>query len=274
MQLIKHFRDSNVGAVAGNAKVGNRTNWLTQWQALEYVTSQNIDRRSSEALNCITVVPGAVGAWRHELITRLGGFNNDTLAEDADLTVRIIRAGFKVVYEDKAYGLTEAPDSISAFIKQRYRWMFGTFQVAWKNKRALFHPKEKFFGFFALPNIFIFQIFFPLISPIADLMLLFSGLSALIDKIQHPNEASFANFQQILFYYAIFVVVDFLTAFLAFLLESKENKKLLAWIIPQRFFYRQLIYFVAIKTLISSLRGGSVGWNKLERKGTVDTYNN
>lgn len=59
-KLVRHFDDPRVGAVAGNAKVGNRLNLLTRWQALEYIISQNLDRRAFAVLNCITVVPGAV----------------------------------------------------------------------------------------------------------------------------------------------------------------------------------------------------------------------
>src|SRR5262249_43625748 len=59
--LVAHFADSSVGAVAGNVKVGNRVNLLTRWQALEYITSQNLDRRAYGLLNAIIVCPGAVG---------------------------------------------------------------------------------------------------------------------------------------------------------------------------------------------------------------------
>src|SRR6202011_1645490 len=83
--LARRFADPEIGAVAGNAKVGNRINIVTRWQALEYITSQNMDRRAFASLNCITVVPGAVGAWRRELPGQAGGFMSDTLAEDQDL---------------------------------------------------------------------------------------------------------------------------------------------------------------------------------------------
>ena len=121
-----------MAAVAGNAKVGNRINLLTRWQALEYITGQNLDRRAFALLNCISVVPGAIGAWRRSLVMELGGFSNDTLAEDSDLTLRILRNGFKIEYEEGAIALTEAPDQVKGFLKQRFRWMFGTFQAAWK----------------------------------------------------------------------------------------------------------------------------------------------
>ena len=125
-QLVRHFVDPRVGAVAGNAKVGNRINTLTRWQALEYVTSQNLDRRAFNLLNCITVVPGAVGAWRRELVEELGGFTPLTLAEDADLTIAIVKAGYQVLYDKEAVGLTEAPDTVRGLLRQRFRWMFGT----------------------------------------------------------------------------------------------------------------------------------------------------
>jgi cellulose synthase/poly-beta-1,6-N-acetylglucosamine synthase-like glycosyltransferase/peptidoglycan/xylan/chitin deacetylase (PgdA/CDA1 family)/spore germination protein YaaH len=268
-KLIRHFADPNVGAVAGNAKVGNRINLLTRWQALEYVTSQNLDRRAFNLLNCVTVVPGAVGAWRRELVEQAGGFNDLTLAEDADLTMAIRKLGYSIAYEDEAVGLTEAPDTVRGFVRQRYRWMYGTLQAAWKHSDALFRPRYGSLGFVALPNIFIFQVLFPLISPVMDLLMLVTLLTSVINKLQHPNEFSADSLRRALFYYAIFVALEFTAAVIAFLLEPKENRRLLIWLFWQRFFYRQLMYYVAIKSTLASLRGVAVGWQKLERKATV-----
>ncbi len=270
-KLVRHFANPRIGAVAGNAKVGNRINLLTRWQALEYVTSQNLDRRAFNTLNCITVVPGAVGAWRRDLLVRAGGFNHFTLAEDADLTMSILKLGYSIAYEDEAIGLTEAPDTIRGFIRQRYRWMYGTLQAAWRHADALFRPRYGSLGFVALPNIFIFQVFFPLISPAMDLLMLVTLVMAGVNKLYHPNDYTPDALWRVLFYYAIFVAVDFAAAALAFLLEPKENKRLLVWLFWQRFFYRQLMYYVAIKSTLASLQGVSVGWNKVERKATVRT---
>jgi cellulose synthase/poly-beta-1,6-N-acetylglucosamine synthase-like glycosyltransferase/peptidoglycan/xylan/chitin deacetylase (PgdA/CDA1 family)/spore germination protein YaaH len=268
-KLIRHFADPNVGAVAGNAKVGNRINLLTRWQALEYVTSQNLDRRAFNLLNCVTVVPGAVGAWRRELVEKVGGFSDLTLAEDADLTMAIRKLGYSIAYEDEAVGLTEAPDTVSGFVRQRYRWMYGTLQAAWKHADALFRPRYGSLGFIALPNIFIFQVLFPLISPVMDLLMLVTLLITGINKLQHPNEFSADSLRRALFYYALFVAIEFAAALIAFLLEGKENKRLLVWLFWQRFFYRQLMYYVAIKATVASLKGIAVEWNKVERKATV-----
>ena len=268
-KLVRHFIDPRVGAVAGNAKVGNRTNLMTRWQALEYITSQNLDRRAFDVLDCISVVPGAVGAWRRDLILTAGGFTNETLAEDTDLTMTIRRLGYSIVYEDEAVALTEAPDTVRGFIRQRYRWMFGTMQAAWKHRDVLFRPRYGALGFVALPNVLIFQVLFPLVSPIMDLMLIGSLVMAGFDHAQHPDQYSPDALWRVLFYYALFLAVDFLAAALAFVLEPKENKWLLVWLVWQRFFYRQLMYYVAIKATLASLRGAVVGWAKLERTATV-----
>lgn len=268
-KLVRHFANPKIGAVAGNAKVGNRVNLLTRWQALEYITSQNLDRRAFSVLNCITVVPGAVGAWRRELIVRAGGFNRSTLAEDADLTMAIRKLGYTIVYEDEAIALTEAPDTVRGFIRQRYRWMFGSMQAAWKHLDALFKPRYGALGFVALPNLMIFQVLFPLVSPVMDLLLVGSlGMTA-ISYRHHPADFSPESLQRVLFYYALFLTVDYLTAVLAFALEHKESWLLLVFLFWQRFFYRQLMYYVAIKSTLNSLRGVLVGWGKLERKATV-----
>ncbi|MDS4026173.1 MAG: glycosyltransferase [Candidatus Contendobacter sp.] len=268
-KLVRHFANPRVGAVAGNAKVGNRINLLTRWQALEYITSQNLDRRAFDTLNCITVVPGAVGAWRRELIERVGGFTHLTLAEDADLTLAIRKLGYAIVYEDEAVALTEAPDTVRGFIRQRYRWMYGTMQAAWKHRDALFRPRYGALGFVALPNVIVFQVLFPLVSPIMDLLLISSLGMAAFDYAQHPAQYSSDALWRVLFYYALFVAVDYLAAILAFALERRENWSLLIWLFWQRFFYRQLMYYVAIKSTLTSLRGALVGWGKLERKATV-----
>jgi cellulose synthase/poly-beta-1,6-N-acetylglucosamine synthase-like glycosyltransferase len=269
-KLVRRFWDSRVAAVAGNAKVGNRINILTRWQALEYITSQNSDRRAFEILNCISVVPGAVGAWRRSALLEVGGFSNNTLAEDADLTFGILKNGHRVAYEEEAIGLTEAPDSVKNFLKQRFRWMYGMLQTAWKYRGVFFKPRYGALGIFAIPNLLIFQIFFPLIAPLMDLMLLFSIAWAFWQR--HNNQIDFSGAQtlkQIFMFYALFTVVDFFTAVVPFLLERKEDWKLLFWLPFQRFFYRQLIYFVAIKVVAVVIMGHLVHWEKIDRTNTV-----
>ena len=271
-KLARHFSDPRVGAVAGNAKVGNRINLLTKWQALEYVTSQNLDRRAFAISNCITVVPGAIGAWRRQLVLDLGGFNNDTLAEDAELTLRILRSGYKIDYEEEAIALTEAPDTVGAFLKQRFRWMYGTLQAAWKNRDMLLRPHYGALGMLAMPNIFVFQIIFPLISPLMDLVTVSSIFVIIWESFNHPLDPTPSGLTNLIFFYALFLGFDLFTALFAFLLERREDRKLLIWLFFQRFYYRQLLYYVAVQAVLSAVEGGRVGWGKLERKATVSAH--
>jgi cellulose synthase/poly-beta-1,6-N-acetylglucosamine synthase-like glycosyltransferase/peptidoglycan/xylan/chitin deacetylase (PgdA/CDA1 family)/spore germination protein YaaH len=270
-RLAAHFVDPKIGAVAGNAKVGNRINLLTRWQALEYVTAQNLDRRAFELLNCITVVPGAVGAWRRSAVTAAGGFLGDTLAEDADLTMRIVRHGYRVVYEQRAMAYTEAPQTFGAFVKQRFRWMYGTLQACWKHRDILLRRKGGALGCIALPNVILFQIAFPLVSPVMDFTMLWTTLEAVLNYFQHPDNGLSSGFWHTLFYYGVFLGLDICTALIAYLFEPDEDWRLLLWLPLQRFCYRQLMYYVANRSFLAALRGPYVGWGRVQRYGSVRT---
>ncbi|HJP94874.1 MAG TPA: glycosyltransferase [Pyrinomonadaceae bacterium] len=268
--LAHRFFDKQLGAVAGNAKVGNRVNLVTRWQALEYITSQNMDRRAFASLNCITVVPGAVGAWRKDLLDKAGGFPSDTLAEDQDLTLQIRRFGYRIGYEETAIAWTEAPHNLSSLAKQRFRWAYGTLQCMWKHADALFRARYGALGFVAMPNVWVFQILFPLISPVMDLMLLYTLIAIGYDYWQQPSGYTSTNLQQVLLYYALFLAIDWISACFAFLLERRERWSLLWWLFLQRFCYRQVMYYVMIKSVAMAVRGHIVGWGKLERKATAE----
>src|SRR5262249_26557613 len=151
------------------------------------------------SLNCITVVPGAVGAWRRDLLLGVGGFPSDTLAEDQDLTLRIRRLDYKIGYEESAIAWTEAPHNLRDLAKQRFRWAYGTLQCMWKHGDALFRPRYGALGFIAMPNVWIFQIIFPLISPVMDLMLVYVLFSSALELWQQSGYSS-TNLQQVLFY--------------------------------------------------------------------------
>ncbi|MEO7083206.1 MAG: glycosyltransferase [Gemmatimonadaceae bacterium] len=269
-ELVQPLEDSHVGAVAGNAKVGNRINLVTRWQAVEYVTTQNLDRRAFSLLDCITVVPGAVGAWRRSVVLEIGGFREDTLAEDQDLTLSVRRLGYSVAYADGAVAYTEAPGTLRGLAKQRFRWSFGTLQCAWKHRDALFNPKYGSLGWFALPNVWLFQLILPAISPIADLMFVWSLVSVWITWNTHGGNYALSNLEQVLAYYSVFLIVDWLAGVGAFFMESGEDKNLTWLILLQRFAYRQVMYWVVVRSFVAAITGRVVGWGKLERMATVD----
>lgn len=264
--LARHFTDSQVAAVAGNAKVGNRVNLITRWQALEYITAQNVERRAMALLNCISVVPGAIGAWRREVLLELGGFATDTLAEDADLTLRVLAAGWQVTYEQRAVALTEAPQTVRGFLKQRFRWMYGILQATWKQRRAV-RAGQRRLGMITVPNVLVFQVLLPLISALLDTTMVGSLAWSCLQTRYHPDSPGLNA--HVLSFYLLFIGIDLFAAVLAFALEPGEQWGLLIWLPLQRFCYRQLLYVVAIRALLAAFRGSAVGWGKLDRRGTV-----
>ncbi|MFO1247047.1 MAG: glycosyltransferase [Alphaproteobacteria bacterium] len=268
-RLVRWFSDPSIGAVAGNAKVGNRINMITRWQALEYIVAQNLERRALSALDTLTVVPGAVGAWRRDVLRKLGGFPADTLAEDQDLTIHIQTEGYRVHFDSTAVAWTEAPATVGGLAKQRFRWAYGTLQCLWKYRGITFNAEYGELGLVALPQVWLFQILLTTLAPVADLLLVWQLIAEYINYVQHVGTYTTDNLQIVALYYAIFMVVDMLAAMTGFVMEKGEDWRLLWWLPLQRFGYRQIMYYVVVRSLWTALRGPFVGWGKLERHGTV-----
>ncbi len=266
--LLRHFADPKVAAVAGCTSVGNRVNVLTRFQALEYVTNQNLDRRALEIVNGITVVPGAIGAWRRSAVLSIGGFVPDTLAEDADATTSLAVAGWRIVYEPRALARTEAPETLKGFMGQRMRWMFGTLQMAYKHRRAMLRGRPLGIGAFGLPNIVLFQFLFTLAAPVIDLMLLWSIASGLFAYALQPEHGVPATLLTVGAYWAYFQLLEVATSAMAIAMERRYHFwRLLPLLFLQRFCYRQLLYVTAMRVAAAALKGRMLGWGSLVRTG-------
>ncbi|MES1199929.1 MAG: glycosyltransferase family 2 protein [Pseudomonadota bacterium] len=269
--LIKHFEHPDVAAVAGNVRVGNRINIVTKWQAIEYIASQNIDRRALSRVNAITVVPGAIGAWRVKTVREVGGFNPDTLAEDMDLTWRLRRAGWRVANETDAVAFTEAPATLGALMRQRFRWTFGTLQCLWKHRDALF--RLGWFGKFALPTLWLFQIFLQLLAPLVDIQLVCAIIVRTLGwvaTLEHSDvsEPYDPAIWLIIAIYVAFVVIELSAAWIATALDEEDRS--LLWLQPlQRLVYRQILYLAVLRAVARAVAGASQAWGKLKRTGTV-----
>ena len=263
--MMEHFGEERkghrvgrgrIGAVAGNVKVGNQVNLLTRWQAIEYISSQNFDRKAFAYLNAITVVPGAIGAFLKKAIEDAGGFTTDTLAEDCDLTIRILRCGYVIENDNRAIAMTEAPETLKQFFKQRFRWSYGVMQTFWKNRDAMMNWKYRWLGWAALPNVLIFQYIIPFVIPLADFFMIVGLLTGNASKIAG--------------YYLVFMLVDLAVALLAFSFEREKLVRLI-WLIPQRLIWRWLTWLVLFRAVRRALKGELQHWGVLKRTGNVKT---
>ncbi|WP_405763631.1 glycosyltransferase [Streptomyces sp. NBC_01420] len=255
-ELVQPFGDPRVGAVAGNAKVGNRDSLIGAWQHIEYVMGFNLDRRMYDVLRCMPTIPGAVGAFRREALERVGGISEDTLAEDTDVTMALHRDGWRVVYAENARAWTEAPETVQQLWSQRYRWSYGTMQAIWKHRRAVIEGGASGrFGRVGLPFVSLFMVVAPLLAPLIDVFLLY-GL------VFGPTEKTVGAWLGVL-------AVQLVCAAYAFRLDRERMTHLLS--LPlQQVLYRQLMYVVLLQSWITALTGGRLRWQKLRRTGVVE----
>ncbi|MFJ1872037.1 glycosyltransferase [Streptomyces chartreusis] len=255
-ELVQPFGDPRVGAVAGNAKVGNRDSLIGAWQHIEYVMGFNLDRRMYDMLRCMPTIPGAVGAFRRTALERVGGMSDDTLAEDTDITMAMHRDGWRVVYAENARAWTEAPESVQQLWSQRYRWSYGTMQAIWKHRKALVEkgPSGRF-GRVGLPLVSLFMVLAPLLAPLIDVFLLY-GL------IFGPTQKTIGAWLGVL-------AIQVVCAAYAFRLDKERMTHLIS--LPlQQILYRQLMYVVLLQSWITALTGGRLRWQKLRRTGVVE----
>ncbi|MEO6125437.1 MAG: bifunctional polysaccharide deacetylase/glycosyltransferase family 2 protein [Ilumatobacteraceae bacterium] len=250
--LVQCFADPLVGAVSGNTKVANRRGILGQWQHIEYVMGFNLDRRMYELAHCMPTVPGAIGAFRRQALTDVGGVSGDTLAEDTDLTMAIGRAGWHIVYEERARAWTEVPATLGQLWKQRYRWSYGTMQSMWKHRGALRPSSHSPLGRRALPYMAVFQVFLPMLAPLIDVFAVYGLL--------------FLDWTPVLGFWFAFNALQLVVGVYAFRMDGERLRPL--WTMPlQQFVYRQLMYLVVIHSAVTALTGAPLRWHKLHRSG-------
>jgi cellulose synthase/poly-beta-1,6-N-acetylglucosamine synthase-like glycosyltransferase len=254
-RLVQPLHDPDVGAVSGNTKVANRRGLLGRWQHLEYVIGFNLDRRMFDVLRCMPTVPGAIGAFRRAAVVDVGGVSGQTLAEDTDFTMALIRAGWRVVYTPDAVAWTEAPASLKQLWRQRYRWCYGTMQAMWKHRRSLVERGAAGrLGRRGLAYLLLFQVALPLCACMVDVY----GVYGLLFLPPAKVAAVWAGF----------TLLQVATAAYALRLDGERYGPL--WTLPfQQVVYRQLMYLVVIQSTVMALAGDRLRWHRMVRIGAV-----
>jgi cellulose synthase/poly-beta-1,6-N-acetylglucosamine synthase-like glycosyltransferase/peptidoglycan/xylan/chitin deacetylase (PgdA/CDA1 family) len=252
--LVRHFIDPNVGAVAGTVKIGNVQNMLARWQALEYITSINIERNAQAYLNAVLIVPGACGAWRKKALLSAKWYSAMTLAEDCDLTIRLHRAGYRIIQDFEAISYTEGPLMLSSLVKQRFRWVFGNTQSFWKHRKMLLRKKYGWLGMYILPNAVISTLIPILFWPLLVLITIENLIAG--------------NYEVMLLFFVVIMFFNFIVASAGVILMKEKLSYLIA--VPfGRFIYSPIRTYILYSAVITALKGAYVGWNKVTRTGTV-----
>lgn len=255
--FVAHFTDPRIAAVAGKVGTTQSRYTLDLFQALEYAIGQNIDKRAVSILGAVGVVPGPAGAWRKSAILETGGFSKDTLVEDQDMTLTLLRAGKKVAYEERAIAYTETPHTVKNFLKQRFRWVYGTMQCFWKHKRVIVERPLSGMSLIVMPNIFIFNILLPLSYPFAD--------SAFVLGL------IISDWYGLLAPFAIFTAFDVFYAAVG-VWPEKGRLRMLCVVPLQRIVYRQLLYYSVMRGVVRAVEGTGSSWNKFAKVGETQRF--
>ena len=250
-RAVAHMSDEAVGAVAGNVKVINRNSLLTRLQALEYIEGLNMPRRAQGFIAAVNIVPGPVGLFRREALIDVGGYESDTFAEDADLTLKLIASGWKIVYEDQAIAWTQAPEHWLDLIQQRYRWTRGILQTVRKRRRLFLKPFPDFPLWLSALEMMFEAVIWPMMNVFAHL---FFAIVALL----------FGMGELVLYWWILLTLLDIGAALVTVSMEEEE-----LWLVPlaviYRFFFILFLDVTKSFAAIEELFRFGMGWEKLGR---------
>jgi poly-beta-1,6 N-acetyl-D-glucosamine synthase len=252
---MRHFVDPRVAAVAGNVKVVNRQNVWTKLQALEYVEGLNTARRAQGFLRVVNIIPGPIGIFRRDALLRAGGYDTDTFAEDADLTLKLLTAGWHVAYEERAIAYTEAPEHYLDLIKQRYRWTRGILQALRKRAAWLGAPRQGVVLWLSLLVMLFEAVVWPAMNVLGNLLFTVAALSA--------GAAS-----GVLYWWALLTMLDVAAALYAVGMEG-EDLRLIPYAVAYRFFFITMIDVAKLFATVEEVARVRMTWGKLERAGRL-----
>lgn len=244
--------NENVAAVAGNIKVRNRKNWLTWCQALEYVAGIQIVRRALDVFGAISVVPGSLGAFRKNVLEEIGTYHKDTLVEDFDVTLKILRTNLVIAGSTRATAYTEAPESLYSLYKQRKRWYGGNLQVFLRHADALTNPRFGLLQRLVLP----YMIFSSVVMPFVGFITIASAIFA----------AVYGNGLFVLEMFAIFTSLQYMQVALAIRMDD-EDPRLIAYAVFLVVGYKQVLDFLLIRSVFERLFKRKMVWTSAERVG-------
>ncbi len=248
---MPHFADESIGAVAGNVKVVNRDHWLARLQALEYIEGLNMPRRAQGFMAAVNIVPGPLGVFRIEALQDVGGYDDDTFAEDADLTMQLVASGWKIIYEDGAVTWTHGPTNALDLIQQRYRWTRGILQALRKRRSILWHPFPDFPLWLSAMEMAFEGVLWPILNVYAHL---FFAMVALL----------YGMGELLLYWWVLLTVLDLVVALITVAMEEEE-----LILVPYALIYRFafILFLDVTKTLaaIEEFFNLGMSWGKLRR---------
>jgi poly-beta-1,6-N-acetyl-D-glucosamine synthase len=252
---MRHFADPRVAAVAGNVKVVNRDNVWTSLQALEYLEGLNMARRAQGFLRVVNIIPGPIGVFRRDVLRAVGGYDTDTFAEDADLTLKLLTAGWHVAYEERAIAFTEAPERFIDLVKQRYRWTRGILQALRKRREWLKSPRRSPLIWGSLAAMLFESVLWPAMNVLGNLLFTLVALSA-------------GTASGVFYWWVLLTMLDVAAALYAVGIEGEELR-LVPYAVLYRFLFITMIDVAKLLATVEEVARVRMTWGKLERAGRI-----
>lgn len=239
----------DAGAIAGNVKVSNRGSLLTDLQALEYIIGINTFRRVFDLLGVVTVVPGCLGLFRRDAIETIGQYSSDTLTEDFDLTIELLKRGYKI-HHSNAVVYTEVPDTWTNLYRQRIRWFRGNLQTVLKHGQIFIFPEFGILHRVGAPYLLFSMSVIPVLGIVVFGLVLWFVIQGAIMEFLGVT--------------VLFMILQTLLSLLAIRIE--DDDLWLARYAPLSILgYKQFLDAVLLKSILDVLRYEEISWTSPDR---------
>ncbi|WP_435348859.1 glycosyltransferase [Haloarchaeobius sp. HRN-SO-5] len=153
------WADPTIGALSPVVLASNDDSFLTALQRIEYGIS-NTNRRAYSLFEAVPVVPGCLGVYRREALEDIWGYDPDTVTEDFDLTVKLLKNGWSVRH-GRGVVRTIVPDGWRPLWRQRLRWYCGGLETFRKHRDVLLSPQYRYLHALSLPAYLVSHLFGP-----------------------------------------------------------------------------------------------------------------
>ena len=242
-EIVQPFSDPQVGAVSGAVLARNPFVNLATWlQASEYLHCIFLGRMFASRLDILGIISGAFGAYRRDAIARLRGWDVGP-GEDGDLTLRLRKAKYKIVFAPYAQCLTNLPTSFWRLIKQRRRWKWAAVTFECRKHVDLgnvFSPNFRWSNMLMLLDRWVFNVSLPYVLWGYAVWLFFNPT---------PD-----TWQHLFFYYLIYVGMDLLQLFIILFYSNNRWQDFRAGLIaPLSPIYYLVLKLVALWALTEEL---------------------
>ena len=238
-------------------------------QVIEYLRAFLIGREAWAQGNMLTIISGAFGLFRTDLVRAVGGYRASSIGEDLDLVARMQRhlcekgADYQIRFVPDPMCWTEVPSDLRSLGRQRARWQKGLLNVLWPNRDMLFRPRYGRIGCFALPYLWLFELFAPIMEIVGITTIILAATLGVLSR------EFFLQFM--IFGYAFATVISIGSVLQEEITYKRYNGwkdvvRLVSYCFFEHFPYRQLHMIWRLQGLWQYRRGDHE-WKPLKRKG-------